>query len=141
MRYVLSLLGLLSILLFTPTAARAQTQPATCADWMAVQSWTGTVTYSGSGEFSLSNGDSQSISESATINFTTAKGNQPCDINGDFSNFGTSAWITQGLQSITYRVTVHNTYTTQLDNGHGGTCTATTSWTLLTELRAWPLHK
>ena len=128
MRNALSLLALLTIFLFVPATTRAQTQPATCADWLAVQSWTGTVTYSGSGGSSLPNGNSETISESATVNFTTAKGNTPCDVNGDFSNFGSYGWSTEGLQSVSYHVTVHDTFSGPQDNGHGGTCTGTTTW-------------
>ena len=128
MRNALTLLALTSISLFMPARTPAQTKPATCADWFAVQSWNGTVTYSGSGKGSLPNGTSQTISESATVSFTTAKGNQGCDVNGDFSNFVGIDWSTAGLQSITYHVTVHDTFTSTQDNGHGGTCTATTNW-------------
>lgn len=128
MRNALTLLGLMMICLLIPARTPAQTKPATCADWLAVQSWTGTVTYSGSGESTLPNGNSQTISESATVNFTTSKGNRGCDVNGDFSNFVGTDWSTAGLQSITYHVTVHDTFTSLQDNGHGGTCTATTNW-------------
>lgn len=128
MRNALTLLALVTICLFIPARTPAQTKPATCADWLAVQSWTGTVTYSGSGESSFPNGTSQTISESATVNFTTAKGNQGCDVNEDFSNFGSTGWSTEGLQSITYHVTVHDTFTSTQDNGNRGTCTATTNW-------------
>jgi hypothetical protein len=128
MRNPLTLLALMTICLFIPARTPAQTKPATCADWLAVQSWTGTVTYSGSGGGPLPNGNSQTISESATVNFTTAKGNQGCDVNGDFSNFGSTGWSTAGLQSTTDHVTVHDTFTSTQDDGHGGTCTATTNW-------------
>ena len=127
MRNALTLLGLMMICLLIPTRTPAQTKPATCADWLAVQSWTGTVTYSGSGESTLPNGNSQTISESATVNFTTSKGNRGCDVNGDFSNFVGTDWSTAGLQSITYHVTVHDPLRV-CRYGHGGTCTATTNW-------------
>jgi hypothetical protein len=63
MRNALTSLALMTICLFIPARTPAQTKPATCADWLAVQSWAGTVTYSRSGGSSLSNGTSQTISE------------------------------------------------------------------------------
>ena len=98
MRYAFAVLAVLTIFLFAGTTVRAQTpgQPATCADWFAVQSWTGTITYSGSGSGSDQHGNSQTISETARIDFTTAKNPSPCDVNGDFSSVIWIARIVRG---------------------------------------------
>jgi len=106
-------------------SVRAQDQPVTCADWFAVQSWSGTITYSGSGSGSDNAGNSQTISESAQIAFTTAKGTTPCDINGNFSpGLVGWGWSADGIQS-TYRVTAHDTFSTMVNDGHGGKCLST----------------
>src|SRR4029077_10755655 len=86
MRPLIGLLAVAILLLSFGAPAKAQNQPATCADWFAVQSWTGVVTYSGSGSGSDQNGNTEELSESATINFTTEKNSSPCDVNGDFGN-------------------------------------------------------
>ena len=115
-----------AILLFAGRAA-AQNEPTTCADWLAVQSWSGTVTYSGSGGGSDQNGNSETISESARIDFKTAKSNQPCDINGSFSNFGTTGWSADATQT-TYKVNLHDTSSVPSTDKNNHPCTATINY-------------
>jgi hypothetical protein len=130
MRVVTTTLSALVLLLLSGSTMQAQQQkPATCADWFAVQSWTGTLTYSGSGSGSDAHGNSESIAESATINFTTAKNTSPCDINGDFSNGPVSwDWSATTTTPSTYRVTVNDSFTTQSTDGSGKPCTSTITW-------------
>ncbi len=104
----------------------AQDEPITCADWLAVQSWSGTITYSGSGSGSDQNGNSETVSESARIDFTTEKSNMPCDINGDFSIFGTTGWSANATQT-TYKVSVHDTFSSPQKDRNNNPCTATIS--------------
>ena len=128
MRCVFPVLALLTIFFLAGGAVQAQTgQPATCADWFAVQSWTGTITYSGSGSGSDQNGNSQTISESARIDFTTAKSSSPCDVNGDFSG-GVIVWgWTSPVAKTTYSVTLHDVFTSPQRDSKGNACTATTN--------------
>jgi hypothetical protein len=124
-----TLSALVLVFLFGSTTQAQQQKPATCADWFAVQSWTGTLTYSGSGSGSDAHGNSESIAESATINFTTAKGTSPCDINGDFSNGQVSwGWSATTTTPPTYRVTVNDSLTSQSTDGSGKPCTSTITW-------------
>ena len=115
-----------AILLIAGRAA-AQDQPITCADWMAVQSWSGTVTYSGSGSGSDQNGNSESISESARIDFKTGKFNRPCDVNGDFSTFGLAGWSADATQT-TYHVNLQNTASVPSTDKNNHPCTATINY-------------
>src|SRR2546423_3203477 len=126
MRCVFPVLAVLTIFFLADGAVQAQTpgQPATCADWFAVQSWTGTVTYSGSGSGSNQNGSSETISESARIDFTTEKNSSGCNVNGDFSNGAGWGW-TSPLAKTTYSVTLHDVFTSQQRDSKGNPCTGT----------------
>ena len=123
----ISLAALFLLLSFSCTAA-AQQKPATCADWFAVQSWSGTYTYTGSGSSTLSNGDAASFSENVRIDFTMAKGSSPCDVNGSFgSGEGIWGWDAQGVQA-TYHVSAHDVFQSQQRDQNGNRCTVTTNF-------------
>jgi hypothetical protein len=125
MRAITTTLTALVLFLLVSSPTQAQQKPATCADWFAVQSWTGTITYNGSGSGSGGQGQSEIISESARIDFTTAKGSSPCNINGAFANgVGIWGWSAVGIQS-TYHVNVHDSFETQGQDENGAPCTST----------------
>lgn len=123
-------LTLTSVLLFTPQHLRAQQgQPATCADWTAVQSWSGTITVSGSGQSTDQAGNSSIVSESATINFKTARSPSACNPfapNQAFSS-ETFPWLASASQ-VTYSVTVHDKVTRPCTGTDLKTYTQTTSY-------------
>jgi len=125
MRPLIGLLAVAILLLSFGAPAKAQNQPATCADWFAVQSWTGVVTYSGSGSGSDQNGNTEELSESATINFTTEKNSSPCDVNGDFGNgLAITGW-TSAPAKTTFSVTLHDVFTSPQTDSKGNRCTGT----------------
>ena len=125
MRLLIGMLAVGILLLSFAGATKAQNQPATCADWFAVQSWSGTVTFSGSGSGSAQNGDTEEISERATINFTTDKSPSGCNINGDFSTgIGIAGWISSPAKT-TYSVTLHDVFTSPQTDSKGNRCTST----------------
>lgn len=111
-----------------PQDSKAQQQPsATCADWTNVQSWSGTITISGSGHSSDQHGNSSTTSESATITFkTSTTPGGPCDpFVVDTSEAFT--WLEQASQ-VTDSVTIHDTVTSPCVGSDGGTYTQTTSY-------------
>jgi hypothetical protein len=123
-------LTLTSVLLFTPQHLRAQQQqPLTCADWTAVQSWSGTITVSGSGQSTDQAGNSSIVSESATINFKTTRSPSACNpfaSNQAFSS-ETFPWLA-GASQVTYSVTVHDKVTRACTGTDLKTYTQTTSY-------------
>ena len=127
MRLLIGVLVVVVLLLPFSVVTKAQDLPATCADWSAVQSWTGTITYSGSGSGSK-DGLTEEISEHATINFTTEKSPSPCDINGDFSNGeGITGWSSLTAKT-TYSVTLHDVFTSPQTDSNGHSCTGTINY-------------
>jgi hypothetical protein len=123
-------LTLTSVLLFTPQHLRAQQQqPATCASWTAVQSWSGTITVSGSGQSTDQAGNSSIVSESATINFKTARSPSDCNpfASNQAFNSETFPWLASASQ-VTYSVTVHDKVTRPCTGTDLKTYTATTSY-------------
>jgi hypothetical protein len=115
-------LVLVGFLFLAPQHLRAQQQqPATCEDWLAIASWSGTITLTGSGQGTNPNGSTYTISRSATINFTT--GNAP----GFCRNFPTStAWIFLDPQRGSY--SMHDKVTDPSVDTNGHPCTITTSF-------------
>jgi hypothetical protein len=107
-----------------PQESKAQQQPsATCEDWTAVQSWSGTITVSGSGQHS-ENGNTYTTSESATITFKTTTTPSACD---PFLLNQTFTWLAQSPQ-VTSSVTIHDKATTPCTGSDGKTYTQTTSY-------------
>ena len=104
-----------SILFLAPGYLRAQ-QPASCQDWTAVQSWTGTITVSGSGT-STSRGNTYTISEQATISFTSATPD-PVEFGPCGTSFpSTNQWFVSG-SPVASSVTIHDQIV-----GPAGSCT------------------
>jgi hypothetical protein len=118
---VAALFAVATAYLLAPVYSCAQQQPATCADWTAVQRWSGTITLTGSGQGTNPDGSTYTISHSATINFTT--GNAP----GFCRNFPTStAWIFLDPQSGSY--SMHDKVIDPSVDINGHPCTITTSF-------------
>jgi hypothetical protein len=88
--------------------ACAQQKPATCADWFAVQRWSGTLSFSGSGTQTYTDGGSYTTSHSGTVTFTTDKGTTTCDINTvSPANPGGWGWSAQSA-NVTLDVSIHD---------------------------------
>ena len=111
--------------LLAATFARAQAPTATCSDWAAIQSFTGTITVSGSGQASDQNGDTGNVSENVTLTFKLATpdfvGN-PCSSPAPF---GFDAFGSQA----TYSVNMHDVFTSPSSQGSPPVpCTDTGTW-------------
>jgi len=122
MRIVTILLAAFSLLLPFSGTTKAQDQPITCRDWLAIQSWSGTITISGSGSSSDQFGNSASISESATVTFSTDRSPSPCDVN-DLSGVG-GGWSGANSQ-MTYSVKIHDEYQGNSEDENHHSCVQT----------------
>ncbi len=127
MRTAIILLAALGLHLFASPAASAQQSSTTCADWLAVQRWSGTITYNGSGSSTSDNGNFTSqTSEHATATFTTAKSPTTCDLENP-SGGGWEANST-GSGQISLSVTMHNVTKLLSSDSNGQSCTLTTHY-------------
>jgi hypothetical protein len=112
-------------LLWSPSVS-AQQPPTTCADWLAIQSWSGTITYAGAGSFSDGNGSTSQTSEKATATFTTAKSPTTCDLTQPgFGGWEASA--SAGGQ-VTLSVSMHDVTQQPSSDQNGNFCTLTTHY-------------
>jgi hypothetical protein len=116
-----------AFLFFSPHQLRAQQQQAaTCNDWTAVQSWSGTMTVSGSGQSTDQNGNVYTTSESAIIGFKTTNSPIACDPS-PLLNHEAFSWQGNGSQ-VSYSVAVHDKVVSPCLGSDGNTYTQTTSY-------------
>ena len=126
MRIALILLAAFCFQLLWSPSASAQQPPTTCADWLAVQRWSGTITYAGSGSFSDGNGSSSQTSEKATATFTTAKSPTTCDLTQP--GFGGWEASANAGGEIKLSVSMHNVTEQPSSDQNGNFCTLTTHY-------------
>lgn len=106
--------------LLAPQHLRAQ-QTATCAQW-AAQSFSGTITISGSGQSTRADGTVFMTSQSATFNVTTTTGFIGC------SSFPIAGSWDDTMQTTASGVTVHDKMIQPSVDSNGKPCTITTSF-------------
>jgi len=127
MRLLIGVLVVVVLLLPFSVVTKAQDLPATCADWSAVQSWTGTITYSGFRKWLQRRTDGGDFG-ARHDQFHHEKSPSPCDINGDFSNGeGITGWSSLTAKT-TYSVTLHDVFTSPQTDSNGHTCTGTINY-------------
>jgi hypothetical protein len=128
MRIATIVLAVAMAILVGAGRAAAQEQPITCADWFAVQRWSGTLSFSGSGLQTFPDGGSYTTSHSGTVTFTTDKGTNICDINTvGPGNLGIWGWSAQSA-NVTQDVSIHDVSISLGTDDNNQSCEITTHY-------------